>query len=345
MLCYLILALAVNCEKFDSMLCNSTCWQTWTAQYICDSGENSGCVCGGELSGEHFFAGSCKMSQHTNNVTVEIHISHCMTYNEFEESNITHMGYCPYNNLPFHENGEYDTSVDLPQNSSLLNNYMCNSSIDNYICGQQRRKGMLCGECEYGLGPAVMSYTHSCIECEWYGWLLYLTLSFVPATILCFLIILLRINILSPPLNGVVIICQVIIALVNFSPCTFLFYVHMHQASRLVLPVLTLYRLFNMDFFVYIVPPFCISNKMSILAIIALDYVVALCPLTLMAMIYLLIEIHDRGWCRLFNCLWRPFHKLLVCFRKTWDIKGSIINAFATLYVLSFTNLSGINIY
>ena len=80
LLYYLTLALAVHSEKFDSMLCNSTCWQTWTAQYIYDSGKNSGCVCGGELNGEHFFAGSCKMSQHTNNVTVKIHISHCMTY-------------------------------------------------------------------------------------------------------------------------------------------------------------------------------------------------------------------------------------------------------------------------
>ena len=98
-----------------------------------------------------------------------------------------------------------------------------------------------------------------------------------------------------------------------------------------------------MDFFVYIVPPFCISNRMSILAVIALDYVVALYPLTLVATIYLLIEVHDRG-CWLFNCLWRPFHKFLVHFRKSWDIKGSIINAFATLYVLSFTKVMSTSI-
>ena len=322
----------------DTILCNDTCLQTWAVQYTYKSGESSGCICGGTLSGEDFYGGSCRVSQITSetNINVMIHIGYCMTYEK--ESNITYMGSCPFNNLPFHNNV---TTVDLPQNGSLLNNFMCNSSIvrnNHFICGQQRRQGMLCSKCEDGLGPAVMSYTHPCIECRWYGLLLYLTLSFVPATILCFLIILLRINILSPPLNAVVLICQVITSLVNLSPCSFLFYVDVYHASSLVLPVLTLYGFFNMDFFVYIIPPFCISNKMSILDAIALDYIVALYPLILVAILYILIEIHDRG-CWLFNCLWRPFQRYLVRFRKSWDIKGSTVSAFATLYVLSFTKV------
>ena len=339
LLYFLILDLVVSSEDFDPILCNNTCPQTWAAQYTYKSGESSGCICAGTLSGEDYYGGSCRASQTTGgmNINVKLHIGYCMTHDK--ESNITYMGSCPYNNLPFHDNV---TTVDLPQNASLLNKFMCNSSTvrpNNYfICGQQRRQGMLCGKCEDGLGPAVMSYTHPCIQCQWYGLLLYLTLSFVPATILCFLIIILRINILSPPLNAVVFICQVIASLVNFSPCSFLFYVNVHHASSLVLPVLTLYGLFNMDFFVYAVPPFCISNTMFTLTAIALDYIVALYPLSLVAIIYLLIEVHDRG-CWLFNCLWKPFQRFLVRFRKTWDIKGSTISAFATLYVLSFTKV------
>ena len=341
LLYFLILDLTASREDFDPTYCiaNKTCPQTWAVQYAYKSGESSGCVCGGTLSGENHFGGSCKASQTAGEVTVinvQLHVGYRMTHDK--ESNISYMGNCPYNNLPFHDNV---TTVDLPQNASLLNNFMCNSSIvrNNYfICGQQRRQGMLCGECEDGLGPAVMSYTHPCVECKWYGLLLYLTLSFVPATILCFLIILLRINILSPPLNAVILICQVIASLVNFSPCTFLFYVNVYHAARLVLPILTLYGVFNMDFFVYVVPPFCISAAMPTLTAIALDYIVALYPLSVVAVIYFLIEVHDRG-CWLFNCLWRPFQKVLVRFRKTWDIKGSTISAFATLYVLSFTKV------
>ena len=344
---FLILDLVVDSEGFDlTSAYGSACPQTWAVQYTYKSGETSGCICAGILSSEDHYGGSCRVSQTTDGVdiNVKLHIGYCMTQDE--GSNITYTGTCPFNILPFHNNVNVtDTDeVSLPQNVTLLNNFMCNSSIaeNNYltatVCGQQRRKGMLCGECEDGLGSAVMSYTHPCVECKWYGLLLYLTLSFVPATVICFLIIILRINILSPPLNAVVFICQVVTSLVNLLPCSFLFYVNVHHASSLVFPILTLYGLFNMDFFVYAVPPFCISATMPTLTAIALDYIVALYPLALVAVIYFLVEVHDRGFW-LFNCLWRPFQRLLVRFRKTWDIKGSTISAFATLYVLSFTKI------
>ena len=83
---------------------------------------------------------------------------------------------------------------------------------------------------------------------------------------------------------------------------------------------------------------FCISSKLSTLDVIALDYTVALYPLVLSALIYLMIEVHDRG-CLPLVWLWMPFHICLFRFRRKWDIKGSIINAFATLYVLSFTKV------
>lgn len=152
-----------------------------------------------------------------------------------------------------------------------------------------------------------------------------------------------RVNVLFPPLNAVVLFTQVLTSYVNLTPCSFLYHVHVRKASKFILAVLTIYGIFNMDFFVYVVPPFCINNKMSILAVIALDYIVALYPLILAGIIYILIEIHDRG-CWLLNVTWRPFHKHLAHFRKSWDIKGSIINAFATLYVLSFTKITSTSV-
>ena len=268
-------------------------------------------------------------------VDVIIDSKFCMTFDE--ESNTTYMGKCPYNSLEFHGGG----SVHLPHNTLELNNFMCNVSNftgHHYFCGQQRRHGMLCSKCENGLGPAMMLYTHPCIECQWYGWLLYLALSFVPATFLCFLIIILRINILSPSLNAVVILSHVVASHVNQMPCRFLYSADKNHLATLVLYILTIFGLFNMDFFIYIVPPFCISNTMSTLTVIAMDYAVALYPLLLSAVSYLLIEVHDRG-CWLFVWVWRPLHRCLVRFRRSWDIKGSIINAFATLYVLSFTKV------
>ena len=305
--------------------CYNKCQLTWTRNV-----KNSNfCFCGlGQVDGQ---PGCAKYS--VDATVVAINTKYCMTFDE--ESNVSYVGKCPYNSLLFHQ---YNNVVTLPQDVLKLNNFMCNVSNftgHNYFCGQQRRQGLLCGKCEKGLGPAVLSYTHPCVECQWYGWLLYLTLSFVPTTVLCVLVIILRINVLSPPLNAIVFFCHIMVSHVNYMPCRFLYYANLHHLSSVVIIVLTIYGFFNMDFLVYVLPPFCISNKLSTLTVIALDYSVALYPLVLSVMVYLLIEVHDKG-CWPLVWVWRPVHRCLFHLRRSWDIKGSTINAFATLYVLSF---------
>ena len=77
---------------------------------------------------------------------------------------------------------------------------------------------------------------------------------------------------------------------------------------------------------------------MNTLHTLALEYVVAIYPLLLTVMIYLCIEMHDRG-VRLMVCVWRPFHVCFARFRIKWDPKGSVINAFATFLLLSYSKL------
>ena len=337
LLLLLLLATSAILTRGEFGSCNTSgCQLTWTKLYDAGSGV-SVCECGGSLAGESHYAGSCIGSQVSGGPIVTLSIQYCMTFDE--DKNTTFVGKCPYNNLPFQQNTDM---MNLPTNALELNNFMCNATDfieHHFFCGQQRRQGLLCGNCESGLGPAVMSYTRQCVECRyWYGWLLYLTVCFVPATFVCFFIILFRINVLSPPLNATVLLCQVIVSYVNFAPCRFLYYAYIHRVSTLAVSILTVYGFFNMDFFVYVVPPFCISNTMSTLTVIALDYTVALYPLLLSVVIYLLIEIHDRGYV-LLRWMWWPFHICLARFRRSWDVKGSVINAFATLYVMSFTKI------
>ena len=47
---------------------------------------------------------------------------------------------------------------------------------------------------------------------------------------------------------------------------------------------------------------------------------------------------HDSG-VRLIVCVWRPFHACFARFRRKWDLKGSVINAFATFLLLSYSKL------
>ena len=92
---------------------------------------------------------------------VTINIGLCMTFDE--STNMTYLGKCPYNHIHNGESGDFL----LPRFVHELNQFMCNDSHGkSHICGQQRREGLLCGKCESGLGPAVLLYTHQCVECH-----------------------------------------------------------------------------------------------------------------------------------------------------------------------------------
>ena len=77
---------------------------------------------------------------------------------------------------------------------------------------------------------------------------------------------------------------------------------------------------------------------MNTLYTIALEYVVAVYPLLLTVVIYFCIQMYDSG-VRVVVCVWRPFHVCFARFRRKWNFKGSVINAFATFLLLSYSKL------
>ena len=98
----------------------------------------------------------------------------------------------------------------------------------------------------------------------------------------------------------------------------------------------TLYGIWNLDFFRSVVPPICLP--LNIMQIIALDYLVAVYPLVLLVCFYVLVTAHDRGW-RPIVSLWRPFRWCTARLRQRWNLRHSIIDAFATFLVLSYMKL------
>ena len=42
--------------------------------------------------------------------------------------------------------------------------------------------------------------------------------------------------------------------------------------------------------------------------------------------------------------VWKPFHKVLTIFRKSWDIRTSVIDSFANFLLLSYTKILSVSI-
>jgi len=126
------------------------------------------------------FAVALKQSNKCSKDITLLSISHCMTYNSIDED--TEVGPCPY----------ISKHTYLPSDPSFFQLPNHTSNLTRFMCGSLHRRGLLCGECEEGFGPAIYSYTLKCKKCweHGFGWLLYITLTVIPTTILYIIVIL-----------------------------------------------------------------------------------------------------------------------------------------------------------
>ena len=279
------------------------------------------CVCGATLTGMVVCDDVAQESL--------LIVSFCMSYDD--TINDTVAGSCSFN---YHSPDAKLFYITLPNDTSELNSFMCSGL---------NRTGLLCSQCQQGLVPAVLTYRKECVKCfdKRYGWLLYITATLVPTTILCFLVMIFQFHVTSAEMNGIVFFCQIITCvntLTNYSSAFVEPVTNLTAIEFLAVAVLTFYAIWNLDFFRYFIPPFCISSDMTILHTIALEYVVAIYPLLLIVVIYFCIELYDRG-VRVVICVWRPFHMCFARFRRRWNPKGSVINTFAAFLLLSYSKL------
>lgn len=80
---------------------------------------------------------------------------------------------------------------------------------------------------------------------------------------------------------------------------------------------------------------------MTALQVLALDYLVGVYPLLLIALTYFAVMLHDRY--SLIVKIWGPVNRLCRCIRKQWDIRGSLVQAFATFLVLSYVKILNVS--
>ena len=179
--------------------------------------------------------------------------------------------------------------VELPDNISELNDYMC---------GPMNRKGRVCSECIDGFAPSVTSIGYECSNCtdNWYGVPLYLFLEFVPITIFYLAVLVFQISVTSAPMTCCVMYSQLAVGLcVHYS---FKHYISLEPSSTYFIPhvLLTLHGIWNLDFFRYIVPPFCVTPNLKSIHILILHYISAFYPLLLIALTWICIELHSHNY-------------------------------------------------
>ena len=101
-----------------------------------------------------------------------------------------------------------------------------------------------------------------------------------------------------------------------------------------------LYGIWNLDFFRFVKYGICLGT--DTLQTLALDFIVGVYPLLLLAMYYFLMELYDRIF-RPLVIIWKPFRRFFGLFRENWDLRTSIIDAFATTLLLTNIKLQSVS--
>ena len=247
---------------------------------------------------------------------------HCFCITLDEELNATLIGSCIYNCAHLY-------------NYSILYGPLPNSVHQlNKACDSLNKTGALCGRCKSGHYPLAYSFNWTCIKCPHArtNWVLYIAAAYLPLTVFCILILFFKVKIASSHFYPVVFIFEV----VSMPACARVLTVaavpnRSHFSIIAVKIVLSIYGIWNFDFFRPFYSDLCLG--LDILPTLALDYAIAVYPLLIMAVTYLLIVLYDNF--KVVAILWRPFRRVSSLFGRNWNIKTSIIDAFGTFFLLS----------
>ena len=291
---------------------------TWS---LCDSKEKI-CKCGKD----HNRAIVCDSERLVSAVLD----CYCVTYDQS-----THLGSCFYNCEKYSFASKKDCIHEkLPTSPELL--------INDSVCTRFHRTGLLCGDCEEGHSPLVLSYNLSCVECPdgHKNWWKFILVAFVPLTFFYFFVVVFNINVTSSRLHGVVWFSQVISApqLIRLAMTGF---TRRKSSLTVIFKVfLIFYSFWNLDILRSVTPDVCLN--VTTLQVLALDYLLALYPFLLIILSYFIIVLYDRKYVFIV-AVWKPFHKMLTRLQTSWDVRTSVIDSFATFFLLSCVKIISVS--
>ena len=292
----------------------SNCSDTWFFTRQFDNGSTA-CECGSEL-GEVIRCDEVSGQ-------VKLFETYCMSYDDDNISLV--VGKCYFGSSLYKPSKRYL----LPSDPSLL----------NQRCDGYGRTGQLCGKCKDRYAPPVYSYSLSCVECTdySYNWMKYVAAAFLPLTIFFIVVVIFRVSVTAGLLDVFILFSQLISFPALMRPLSW-----KHQHALPLFSLISMYGIWNLDFFRLLYPPFCMHPKMTTLHVLILDYAIAVYPLLLIVTSYILVELHDHNF-RLIVWLWKPFHRCFVSCRREWNIKNSLVDAFCTFLLLSYVKFLSVS--
>ena len=309
-----------NASQLSGINCsNESVCPTWFTcasdnRCQCENSEDNGIICDNEKQ------------------LSALSLCYCVTYDK--DTGSTYTGKCFYNCKHFEIN---DT---IKNDSRYIYHYLPRDPeklLNDSACTHFHRRGLLCGDCEEGHSPIVLSYNLSCIPCKngQKNWWKFILAGFIPLTLFYFFVVMFKISVTSSRLHGVVWASQVLSMPIFVRAGLFALEIDGNLTIGKLL--MTFYSYWNLEFFHSVLPDICLN--VTTLQALALEYLIALYPFVLIAISYLMIKLYYHRKTSLLLYAWKPFQKLQAKLQKSLDVRTSVIDSFSTFFLLSYVKV------
>ena len=192
----------------------------------------------------------------------------------------------------------------------ILHENYSHQDLQDVVCGESSRTGLLCGDCSEGKGIAVNfnGIRPVCVSCEeglsTVGILVWILSEWVPMLIFMFVLMLFNIDLVSGRFNSFLLFAQ-LLAFSTIRSDVELGPVH----NAFVKIYRFLYGMWNLDFFGVLLPPYCLTPHahFTLLQMLFLHFSIGLFPLTVVITLVVLERSAEKWICchRVDQCLRR----------------------------------------
>ena len=202
------------------------------------------------------------------------------------------------------------------------------TTLDNFVCGNRSRTGLLCGRCIEGYSVALNSPTFTCYRCKNpYLGILYLFLSYIiPVSILFYIIMAYNIRMTTGPIGAFLFFSQIISSQYHFA---FDYSVKANSDETLEASniMITIYSISNLQFFQHDVFSYCLFPNAGTIDILAFNLLLSFYPVLLVFLYFVL-----RRYC---TCE-------LQCYQRIGLSNKSVTHGVCAFLVLCFAKINAL---
>ena len=258
-----------------------------------------------------------------------LHLGMAIGYNETGDDIEAWVAYIPY--VYPNELVNFKLEIVLKNTTSNAREHLCTS-----INRESSHKHIFCGKCIAEYGPALYSYGIQCAKCKLSALPTYLALQILPISVLYVAVLIFKIDLTRPNIFHYIIFCNVVTTVFRYSTYVTMSYFYSPNPLPVLTKIaLTMSGVWSLDFFRFVVPPFCFNKDIRDSSIPFFEFYPVAYLLVVTLLITVIIKLHSYKL-RLILRLWRPVHKLLILCKQNQNPWEALSHTYATFFFLYF---------